>query len=109
MRRSIAAAALIAAFLPAAGVLQAAAPAQPAARAAPRATARGGQAWIAESDALTKRLLDVQFEHSPESGSRQGLARYDTRISDPTLADELAERKQLEAVLAGIEREAPHV
>jgi Bacterial protein of unknown function (DUF885) len=66
-------------------------------------------AWIAQSDAFTRRLLDVQFAHAPESGSRQGLAQYDTRISVPTLADELAERHELETALAAIEREAPHV
>jgi uncharacterized protein (DUF885 family) len=59
-------------------------------------------AWIERSNAYTNRLLQVQFEHNPERGSRQGLARYDERISNPTLADELAERHELEAVLAAV-------
>jgi hypothetical protein len=58
--------------------------------------------WIEQSNAYTNMLLDVQFEHSPEDGSRQGLARFDGRISSPTLGDQLAERRELEAVLAKI-------
>jgi hypothetical protein len=102
MHRLIAGAAAIAAFLPLAGALRAAE--APAADAA-----SGSHGWIAESNVFTQRLLDVQLAHSPEDGSRQGVAKYDTRISNPTLADELAERRQLEAALAGIEREAPGV
>jgi hypothetical protein len=63
------------------------------------------QAWIERSNAYTNRLLAVQFEHSPERGSHEGLVQFDERISDPALADELAERKQLEAVLAAVESE----
>ena len=66
-------------------------------------TAHNDQAWIERSNAYTSRLLDVQLEHSPEQGSRQGLAKYDERISNPTLADEMAERHELEAVLAKVE------
>jgi uncharacterized protein (DUF885 family) len=58
------------------------------------------KSWIEQSNAYTHMLLDVHLEHAPEEGSRQGLARFDSRISNPTLADELAERRQLEAVLA---------
>lgn len=60
-------------------------------------------AWIERSNAYTSRLLDVQLEHSPEQGSRQGLAKYDERISNPTLADQMAERHELEAVLAKVQ------
>jgi len=61
------------------------------------------KAWIAESDAYTKMVLDVQLEHGPEGGSGQGLVKFDTRISDPTLADDLKQRAELKAVLAKIE------
>jgi Bacterial protein of unknown function (DUF885) len=61
------------------------------------------KAWIARSNAYTSRLLDVEFEHVPERGSREGLAQFDARVSRPTLADQLAERRQLEAALAKIE------
>jgi len=67
--------------------------------------AHADRAWIERSNAYTNRLLDVQFEHAPERGSRQGLAKFDQRISNPTLADELTERRELEAVLAKINGE----
>jgi hypothetical protein len=57
------------------------------------------RAWIARSNGFTQQLLDVQFRHHPEGGSRQGLAQFDKEISQPTLAAQLAERKELEAVL----------
>jgi uncharacterized protein (DUF885 family) len=57
-------------------------------------------AWIATSDAFTKMLVQVEMKHSPESGSRQGLAEYDELISQPTLADEDQERKEEEEVVA---------
>jgi hypothetical protein len=60
------------------------------------------KSWIEQSNAYTHMLLDVHLEHTPEEGSQQGLAKFDSRISNPTLADELAERRQLEAVLAKI-------
>ena len=60
------------------------------------------KSWIEQSNAYTHQLLDVHLEHAPEEGSRQGLAKFDSRISNPTLADELAERRELEAVLAKI-------
>jgi uncharacterized protein (DUF885 family) len=59
--------------------------------------------WIERSNAYTSRLLDIEFEHSPERGSLQGLAKFDERVSQPTLADQLARRKQLEAALAKID------
>ena len=57
------------------------------------------QAWIKQSNAYTNSLLSVQLEHSPESGSTQGVAKFDERISDPSRADEVAERHELEAAL----------
>ena len=75
-----------------------AAPARPASNAD-----GGGSAWIERSNGYTNRLLDVQLEHAPERGSQQGVAKFDERISNPTLADELAERKELEGVLAKLD------
>jgi uncharacterized protein (DUF885 family) len=66
---------------------------------------QASQEWVERSNAYTNRLLEVQFEHAPEMGSRQGLAKFDERVSDPTLADELAERHQLEQALGKIEVE----
>jgi uncharacterized protein (DUF885 family) len=59
--------------------------------------------WIARSNSYTNQLLDVQLQHSPEEGSREGVAKFDERISNPTLADELAERHELEAVLVKLD------
>ncbi|HEY0339847.1 MAG TPA: DUF885 family protein, partial [Steroidobacteraceae bacterium] len=64
---------------------------------------RPEQQWIARSNAYTNLLLDVQLQHSPEEGSHQGVAKFDERISNPTLADELAERHEFEAALAKID------
>jgi uncharacterized protein (DUF885 family) len=60
------------------------------------------QGWIKQSNEYTNMLLNVQFEHSPEQGSAQGVAKFDERISDPSRADEVAERHELEAALAKI-------
>jgi hypothetical protein len=59
-----------------------------------------GKAWIEQSNRYTRQLFDVQLQHSPEQGSREGLARFDAQISDPRLADELVQRRELEAVLS---------
>jgi uncharacterized protein (DUF885 family) len=63
-------------------------------------TGGGDKAWIGRSNVYTNMVLDVQLEHSPEDGSQEGLAKFDSRISNPTLSDELAERRELEAVVA---------
>ncbi|MDP8983492.1 MAG: DUF885 domain-containing protein [Pseudomonadota bacterium] len=65
--------------------------------------------WIRQSNEFTNLLLGVQLEHDPEEGSRQGLAKFDTRISIPTRADELAERAELEAVLRKLKAAQPAV
>jgi uncharacterized protein (DUF885 family) len=59
--------------------------------------------WIKHSDAYTRVLLDVELEHDPERGSKEGLAKFDERISDPALADELTKRRELEAALIKID------
>jgi hypothetical protein len=58
------------------------------------------KAWVTESNGYTRPLIDIEQQHSPESGSGEGLAAYDEKISVPTLADELAERRELEVALA---------
>ena len=60
------------------------------------------KSWIEQSNAYTHMLLDVHLEHAPEEGSQQGLAKFDSRISNPTRADQLAERRELESVLTKI-------
>jgi hypothetical protein len=67
------------------------------------AQAPAPQPWIARSDAFTKQLLDVSMKYSPEDASSEGLAEYDTKISVPTLANELAQRKDEEAVVAKLQ------
>ena len=57
-------------------------------------------AWITTSNKYTNMLLQVEMKHHPEVGSNQGLSEYDTKISQPTLADEDQERQDNEAVLA---------
>jgi len=63
--------------------------------------------WTAKSNGYTKTLLDVRKKYSPEFGSRQGLAYYDTLIAVPTLANDLAERKDYETVLASLKAAKP--
>jgi len=68
----------------------------------PAGNAPSEKGWIRQSNEYTNMLLNVQFEHSPELGSSQGVAKFDQRISDPSRADEVAERHELEAALAKI-------
>ncbi len=63
----------------------------------------GEKAWIKQSNEFTNMLLSVQLEHTPEQGSQQGAAKFDERISEPSRADEVAERHELEAALAKIQ------
>jgi uncharacterized protein (DUF885 family) len=58
------------------------------------------KAWIKQSNGYTNSLLSVQLEHSPEQGSAQGVAKFDELISDPSRADEVAQRRELQAALA---------
>jgi hypothetical protein len=59
--------------------------------------------WIERSNTYTQKLLDVELAHRPERGSREGLSKFDPLISNPTLADEMQRRHELEKVLAGID------
>ncbi len=55
--------------------------------------------WITASNQYTQMLLAVEFKHHPEAGSRQGLSEFDTKISQPSWADEDARRQELMGVL----------
>jgi hypothetical protein len=68
----------------------------------PAANAQSEKGWIKQSNQYTNMLLSIQLEHAPEQGSSQGVAKFDERISNPSLADETAERRELEAALAKI-------
>ena len=72
--------------------------------AAPRPTAPSAGAqepsWIATSNKYANELMQVTFRHHPEAASAEGLSEFDTKISRPTLADEQAERRENETVLA---------
>jgi hypothetical protein len=50
--------------------------------------------WVAISNNYTKILLDIDKKYSPEFGSQQGIAMYDEQVSVPTLANDLADRKE---------------
>jgi len=55
--------------------------------------------WIDTSNNYTNMLLTVQMKHSPDFGSEEGLSEFDTKTSQPTLADEDQQRQETEAVL----------
>jgi hypothetical protein len=61
--------------------------------------------WIDRSNQYTQMLIDVQLKHSPEGGSAQGVAKYDALITNPTRADEIVQRKELEGVLATLKKD----
>lgn len=60
------------------------------------------KAWIERSNLYTRQLFDIQLQHSPEQGSTEGIARLDGEISDPRLADELVQQRELENVLKAL-------
>jgi uncharacterized protein (DUF885 family) len=62
--------------------------------------------WIEESNRYAQMLIDVNLAHSPEYGSSQGLSRFDAQIKKPTLDDELAERRERDAVIEKIKAAA---
>src|ERR1700747_2471130 len=63
--------------------------------------------WVAASNDYTQMLVKVEMKHTPELGSRQGLAEYDELISQPSLADEDQARKETEEVLAKLKAALP--
>jgi uncharacterized protein (DUF885 family) len=86
-------------------VARAQAPAVPASSAAAKAPAAAPvPEWVKRSNQYTQMLLDVQYKHSPEGGSEQGLAKYDSLITDPTRADEIVQRKELQDILVTLKK-----
>jgi hypothetical protein len=69
-------------------------------------TAAPDKSWITVSNGYANMLLEVYFKHHPEAGTQQGLSQYDTRVSQPTLADENQERKETEDALAKLKSAA---
>ncbi|MFI5193667.1 MAG: DUF885 domain-containing protein [Chitinophagales bacterium] len=76
-------------------------------------SAGNNKAWVKQSDHYTQMLIDLDKKYSPEYGSSQGLAAYDTLISVPTLANQQAKRKEEEDLVTEYsaalqkEKEAP--
>ena len=64
--------------------------------------AAADDASIARSNAYTQKVLDVVFKHAPEWASEQGLSQFDTLVANPTLADQMTKRRELEAVVADL-------
>ncbi len=56
--------------------------------------------WIKQSDHYTQMLIDLDKKYSPEFGSKEGLPEYDTLVSVPTLANQLAKRKEEEQLVS---------
>lgn len=63
--------------------------------------------WIKTSDKTTQRLLDIEYQESPENGSAQGVASYDTEISVPTAQNEQRATSQRKALLADLQTAIP--
>ena len=63
-------------------------------------------AWVATSNNYTKMLLEVEMKHSPESGSGEGLTEFDTKIGQPTFADEDQQRHENEQILVKLKSAA---
>src|ERR1019366_3265780 len=64
------------------------------------------RSWIATSNQYANMLIDVVFKYRPEFGTQQGLSQFDTKASQPTLANEDQERHETEAVLAKLKSAA---
>jgi hypothetical protein len=71
------------------------------------AQAKPASSWVSTSNDFTNILLKVEIKHNPENGSRQGLSEYDELVSQPTLADEDQERKEIEEVLTKLKAALP--
>ncbi|MGI8636160.1 MAG: DUF885 family protein [Segetibacter sp.] len=63
-------------------------------------TSSDSKDWVTKSNLYTKNLIDIDQKYSPEFGSEQGLAFYDTLIAVPTLLNQAAKRKKTENAVA---------
>jgi len=64
------------------------------------------QSWIEISNGYANQLFAVTMKHHPDVGTREGLSQFDPLISQPTRADEDAERRETEEVLAKLKAAA---
>lgn len=69
-------------------------------KSSPMQSPANDRSWVDASNKYTQMLLAIEYKHAPEEGSREGLSEYDTKISQPSWADEDQRRHQIEAVLA---------
>ncbi|BAV06544.1 Uncharacterized conserved protein, DUF885 familyt [Filimonas lacunae] len=60
--------------------------------------------WIAASNRYTSLLLDIDKKYSPEFGSAQGLAEYDTLISVPSLLNDLKQRSERSKMIDSLQK-----
>src|SRR4051812_33826936 len=51
--------------------------------------------WVLKSNQYTRIFIDIDQKYSPEFGSEQGVAFYDTSIAIPTQSNLLAKRKEM--------------
>jgi hypothetical protein len=58
-----------------------------------------GRAWIARSDHYAQSFTDLVTKYNPESASWEGLVQYDTLISVPTVANDIAQREDMAALV----------
>ncbi|HEY0272735.1 MAG TPA: hypothetical protein VGC22_06080, partial [Chitinophaga sp.] len=70
--------------------------------AAAQDSAPAEKAWITRSNSITAAVIDIDKKYTPEFGSQQGLAEYDTLISVPTRANQVAARKDREALAVSL-------
>jgi len=66
----------------------------------PAVSTKESKEWVARSNNYTKLLIDIDEKYSPEFGSDEGIAFYDTLVAVPTLANLMAQRKDREKVLS---------
>ncbi len=71
-----------------------------------QATQPADRGWIATSNQYANMLIGVAFKYRPEFGTQQGLSQFDTKASQPTLANEDQERHETETVLAKLKSAA---
>ncbi len=74
-------------------------PAAATATAKPSSAASSAPEWVVISNKYANMLIAVGFKFHPEFASTQGLSQFDDQISQPTLANEDAERRETTAVL----------
>jgi Bacterial protein of unknown function (DUF885) len=60
----------------------------------PSAQPKENKEWITRSNNYTKMVIDIDEKYSPEFGSEQGVAFYDTLVAIPTLANKKAARQE---------------